>query len=202
MKIRTGCVSNSSSSSFCILANQYSNIFELAQEMVLCRGWDETSSLDADDVLFNQLEQDKKNLHDVGGLAFSTCNFATYIRKMGQCYVIETSNNCPWYELDWRTVNWYGSSSPLEELRATIVEWSNSQPRQWRWEDDVAEFCEFHLGEIGLFWYPEWRVFGRRPFRRDRICEEHKCSCCDPIQLTTGEIICPICNREKNAEKK
>jgi len=49
MKIRTGFVSNSSSSSFCIKAE--GSIFELAQEMVLCREWKN------DEALFKILEE-------------------------------------------------------------------------------------------------------------------------------------------------
>jgi hypothetical protein len=89
--------------------------------MVLNRGWtrkqlDEWNSIGFsrslvafnnrfDETLFNVLEEDKKTII-TDGIAFPTCNFDTYIRQFGDKFVIQTCNNHPWHELDWKTVYW------------------------------------------------------------------------------------------------
>ena len=86
MKSRAGFVSNSSSSSFIVNAE---SAFDIAKTMIPLRedGWEE-----ANEKLL-ELVEDIQEKVDCESLRFRTCNFDTYIAKVGDKFVVETCNN-------------------------------------------------------------------------------------------------------------
>ena len=82
MKIRSGFVSNSSSSSFIVNCKDFGSIRDLAIQMIQIRDWEN----DDDDIrAINNLELDPDH-----PLSFSTCNYDTYIAKDGDYYLVTT----------------------------------------------------------------------------------------------------------------
>ena len=93
MKIRSGFVSNSSSSSFIIKYDCYSSTFELAKAMVLDRGWDEDAEL-VEKIEYGQAKWgDCKDHPTQMPIAFHTCNYDTYINYKDGKYLVNTCNN-------------------------------------------------------------------------------------------------------------
>lgn len=99
MKIRTGFVSNSSSSNF-IISGKRHTVFSVAKEMLAIRtdhNWPECPELDR----INEAEQ--LNVDPDTPIAFKTCNFNTYIFKFpdkhGEIYV-ETCSDHAFSDMD------------------------------------------------------------------------------------------------------
>jgi hypothetical protein len=104
MKTRNGFVSNSSSSSFVLKVGlPFDDVFELAEYMIPKREWDD------DKKLLNTLKNLKtkksnrtslsSNKLNFTSLSFRSCNYDTYIAKLGDYFLIETCHNHDW-ELD------------------------------------------------------------------------------------------------------
>jgi len=93
MKTRNGFVSNSSSSSFILSGKK--TVLEYARQMVPYRDrGDEDSELD------NQLErlQEDPTWNDNAPIWFNSCNYDTFIIRLGDHVYIATCNNHPFYE--------------------------------------------------------------------------------------------------------
>ena len=93
MKSRQGFVSNSSSSSFILSGKK--TVIEYARQMVPFRDWEER-----DNELDNMLKQlqDDPSWNDNAPITFNTCNYETYIARLGDHVYIATCNNHPFYE--------------------------------------------------------------------------------------------------------
>jgi hypothetical protein len=190
MKIRNGFVSNSSSSSFCIQCSSYKNVFELAQMMVLLRDWDN------DDELFNKIEEDKTRIDPNSNISFSTCNYNTFIVKIGEQYVVQTCHNHQF----------------REQLNGINDNFPKPDDNKWNLnilckEDEfyeIYDYYENHLQDTGEFWFPEYGVWGMEL----GICERdnHKCgkkdhNFSDIISTRERKYICSECFDEENKDK-
>jgi hypothetical protein len=115
MKIRTGFVSNSSSSSFIVHQSSGVSNIDIAREMIKCRDF----AHDADDL--KQLELLKDEITDETALTFSTINYETYIfpgtYRDCSVYFVCTSNNHMFRDLDFLT--FIGEDDiPMDELKS------------------------------------------------------------------------------------
>jgi len=91
MKIRSGFVSNSSSSSFIVKVGEpFDTALEIAKHMISKRGWETDAELLAKAEI---LEKQGKNLDAV---TFRTCNYDTFISKIDGYFLIETSHHGDW----------------------------------------------------------------------------------------------------------
>ena len=99
MKIRTGFVSNSSSSNF-VVDNTYETVFDLAKAMLKIRNndykdmssYDQTKCLTEIDDINRAIRDDRDP--DIS-IYFTTCNYDTYIKKVEIFYIVATCNNHP-----------------------------------------------------------------------------------------------------------
>ena len=104
MKIRSGFVSNSSSSSFIIEKNdEYKNINELARYMVGRVGYNDNKQ-PIYDLLDNSTKDPNTNI------MFYSCNYDTYIYDYGKYMLVNTCNN-----EDWDLDNYVGESKFVRE---------------------------------------------------------------------------------------
>jgi hypothetical protein len=97
MKIREGFVSNSSSQSFVISTKDFSSVRELATYMI------KKQMQDRDDLNIS-CERRIKNLELVDenqSVSFPSCNYDTYIRRVGDAYLVATCNNTTWDLYDY-----------------------------------------------------------------------------------------------------
>jgi len=92
MKSRAGFVSNSSSSSFIVNAE---SAFDIVKLMIPLRedGWEEANA----ELL--ELIEDMQERVDCESLRFRTCNYDTYIARVGDKFVVETCNNHRFWEI-------------------------------------------------------------------------------------------------------
>lgn len=100
MKIRSGFVSNSSSSSFIISDKDFKTTGDLVKYMIKKqikenRNYDYDWKDDAINCEKNYIKRAKK-LSDDQSVSFPSCNYDTYIKKVGDCYLVSTCNNTDW----------------------------------------------------------------------------------------------------------
>jgi len=91
MKTRTGFVSNSSSSSFVLqVGKPFDTALEVAEHMIPQRGWD------TDSELVEKVRQLKASGENYPAVCFPSCNYDTFIAKMGDLFLVETCHNHDW----------------------------------------------------------------------------------------------------------
>jgi len=175
MKIRSGFVSNSSSSSF--IAN-CDTVIDTAIEMLPARGWHEIDFAMNDDALMNIFEKLKNipDYNDDTAITFKSCNYDTYIMKHAGLIFVETCNNHPWYDaIDYRRAT-------DGELKL-IDEYDN-------YEFTIHDQCEYYL--------PEYDIIGSRSRGWDHWCR----TCHSDIFTVDDKEICPKCKTEFKKENK
>lgn len=99
MKIRNGFVSNSSSSSFIISTKDFENVRSLATYMInkKIEEYEEYRDNGEDVDNFDKtLIERLQNIDENQNVSFPSCNYDTYIRKVGNYYLVATCNNTDW----------------------------------------------------------------------------------------------------------
>lgn len=102
MKLRSGFVSNSSSSSFVISGDAYSGTFDIAEAMLKERNdyWEEWKDLKkSGDEDISKLQILRRGKDPNTPLSFRSTNYDTYITKIGNYYFVSTCNNIPFYNM-------------------------------------------------------------------------------------------------------
>ncbi len=151
MKIRSGFVSNSSSSSFIISNEKFKTVRSLATYMIKQK-IKETSRYDdvPNDDIAEYINYDKKyikNLQKIDkndSVSFPSCNYDTYIRKVGDCYLVATCNNTDW--------NLYEHNTNLTEIAKEVLkELKNSYPKGSEDRKEIKDILEGDHDEFSSF---------------------------------------------------
>jgi len=117
MKIRTGFVSNSSSSSFIISEHNFPTVRSLAKRMIEIQAEDYEDDEQFDRFNYKMGLIDRlKNVPEDHPISFSSCNYDTYIRKVGDCLFVSTCNNTHWDLWEYTTRITDAAKDELKEM--------------------------------------------------------------------------------------
>jgi len=123
MKIRNGFVSNSSSSSFIISDNDFPTVRSLATYMIKQIIKEYKYEIKAgNEHYIDYINENKKYISDLKkidenqSVCFPSCNYETYIRKIGDCYLVATCNNHDWNLWDYYSNLTESAKNVLKEL--------------------------------------------------------------------------------------
>ncbi len=202
MKIRTGFVSNSSSSNF-IIDKTYKTVFDLAKAMLDIRSANSEKWVDSETPNIDKAIRDGRDPNSP--VCFSTCNYNTFIKKVLGLYIVTTCNNHSFiHDLDG-----------VVRCPSKIKEWLGEQGYLSNYDgpltfDDEIDTWNFQCGEV--FWHPEYDV----EVSRYDYMEEHrkgnlnaKAYCKNKghfadmmILASNGKVICPVCYSEERDDQE
>jgi len=121
MKIRSGFVSNSSSSSFIISDKSFKSVRDLATYMINVKYEQyidndmKNKEYDAYSITeYNSYINILKNIDENQAITFQSCNYDTYIKKVADRYLVSTCNNEDWELYEYNTKL---SDDAISELR-------------------------------------------------------------------------------------
>jgi len=158
MKKRTGFVSNSSSSSFIISTEHFPKIKDLATYMIK-QQMNEREEGDSDTDWYDQYMKQNKlyierlnKLDENQAISFPSCNYDTYIKKIGDVYLVATCNNTDWDLWGYTTRLTDTAKEALEELQKTFHKKSDD----YRYigyilDGDTSEFSSFGIDYYNLY---------------------------------------------------
>lgn len=201
MKIRTGFVSNSSSSSFIVKGEDYSNVFSLALEMLEIRNKDNDHWCKREhDSFLNEIDIIKSSdLNPNIPIAFDTCNYNTYIARTENYYLVGSCNN-------------HNFPNFLKVFDDTVFKNYRDVPKEIydffdleNMDNESFDYVMEEYMETSVpFWWPLYNITGhgiRRYKLTDPICKIHKSY---EMVITKGykkrEIACLDCIKNKFIE--
>lgn len=119
MKIRSGFVSNSSSSSFIISDKYFSSVRSLATYMLNKKIYEyENNYGDYEEDLYDKKLLDRlTDVDENTPISFSSCNYDTYIKKVADCYLVSTCNNTSWDLYEYTTKLSDEAKEELKEIQ-------------------------------------------------------------------------------------
>jgi hypothetical protein len=170
MKIRSGFVSNSSSSSFLVPLDKFKNVFDLARKMIALRNkdWNE-DGFETGPELFEVIDDlEQSGMDPNTSVSFPTTNYNTWIIQTPDGYLVDTCNNHDWI---------------FEGVRAEHI-WDFNIPGYTekdghRLQDNRVYFL--HLGLFGKL------VKGHRWYDTCKNCSGYL------LKLDDDSVICPVC---------
>lgn len=167
MKIRTGFVSNSSSSSFILPQNSiFKSIFNIAKIMIPGRYDKDNGNYE----MLLKIATVQKDNPNVEGIFFESCNYNTYIAKHNECFLVSTCNNVSWDDI--------------------LYKHHIKDQNHFHYElgDDL-----YNIKHLFDFYSLESDIIGRNV----EYIYRYYCRCCYEYGWVSGnKYMCPICGKE------
>ena len=171
MKTRNGFVSNSSSSSFVLKVGQpFETTLDIAEYMIPKRDWDN------DEELVEKVRKLKYNKTPIHALKFNSCNYDTFIAKMGEYFLVETCHNHDWDLYDFNV------NRPLE------------------FEEYFGDDSFYELSNKINFYNLEHDVYGRTiSYNEEKYTPNNKTyceKCFSDYWVINNKVVCLVCEKE------
>lgn len=190
MKVRQGFVSNSSSASFVLDVSKYDSTFSIAYDMIGARGWC------TDKETIQTLQEFAETRDSDMPLSFRTCNYDTYITRVGPSYLVSACNNHSFHEvLDGRVyVEGMSKSEMSEEVQEFMnkAEGEYGSPMESLY--DLEQYLKFFISRFFIEAGEIATVAGRRvnvfPGLYTDYCDIHAIA---RLKLGDGRTFCPGC---------
>lgn len=180
MKIRNGFVSNSSSSSFVIdAANK--TVLGVAFSMVPARNWGEKDTELQEKLLALIDDPDRP-------IAFKSCNFDTFIKKVNNIIFVETCNNHMWQDfIDYRHATKEEAALINEDCKFSISRNREQENQVFKNNTKVVK------NKNPLFYWPEFDITARTLSPDYDWCKD---CFCNILELEDGKQVCPNCKKD------
>ncbi len=201
MKIRSGFVSNSSSSNFIINGEAYPSVFDLAKAMLQIRTVDSERWTDVETSSINKAIREGRDPNTA--ICFSTSNYDTYIKEVLGDFLVTTCNNHPFGD------NLIGFTSVPMHINEWLDQRGYLHPDSGTWSFlEAIDTWKFHCGEV--FWSPKYDLeISKYDYMEAEDLVPTTCSdkghfCHLVVLASTKEVICPFCysrEQEKNQPK-
>lgn len=177
MKQRLGFISNSSSSSFVLrVGAPFDNALDVAEYMIPKREWEEH-----DIELLEKIKniRDDRSIKQPNAVCFPSCNYDTFIAKMGEYFLIETCHNHDW------------------KLGDIYVQ------RPQEFSEYFGDDSFYELPHKIDFYNLEYGIVGRElDWNLSSKYESSWCpSCYRNLWIVDGNVMCPKCKKQPTKKK-
>jgi hypothetical protein len=148
MKIRNGFVSNSSSSSFIVSDKNFPTVRSLATYMLnrQLNEYSEENALWKDEAIAEKSKYIKilEKIDENHPVSFPSCNYDTYIKKVGDCYLVGTCNNTQWNLYDNKTTLSENAKEELKKMQGSFI-----YDREYENIDELLTYPNDEFSHIG-----------------------------------------------------
>jgi hypothetical protein len=184
MKYRSDFVTNSSSSSFVVMqSNDVPDVFTLAEYMLDLRNtdWD---CYDTKQVVI------PKDVNRNSNVVMRSCNYTTYIKNLGDAFLVDTCNNHPWENLPFDILYNTWPSSVFAFMKR--MGWEDSEVYLQDDNDDyfMIEYGGFVPSGASMFFIPRKYlnfVDAYRIFRYNYFAQKNGWDCSNSQKWDTSE---------------
>ena len=160
--------------------------------MVKIRGWDEKTMIHPNDTELEEIikngYKDDKCLKETVGISFPTCNYRTYIIRMGNLYLVSTCNNHN-FEDKIKHI-----TQTLTKKTKIIINNLYNNENQYGDENENALYqIRYYTPRHNVFWIADCDIYGHLPKSDHDFCM--KCRESYHYILNVG-IACPNCKKQ------
>ena len=208
MKIRTGFVSNSSSSSFIISDKTFKSVRDIATYMINRKYEKYINDGSRDNKYYKYMNKEHdlylnmlKNIDENKPVTFRSCNYDTYIKKVADCYLVSTCNNEDWDLWQFNTKLTEDAKSELIKIRQKYKEDNEDDEDDLNSIDSLLEDDNEFYAFDNDYYSLDFQIIG---IESSESCPKCKKNNDYNLLWNTKKhgIICPICDNTYKRKDK